>query len=80
MSNLRDRIMLGVAVLGLSGGLIAVYADIRSEQARLSERMDAVVQTNERTLSVLERLAESVDRLSVSVARLDERTRALEGR
>lgn len=46
---------------------------------RLREKVDSLIQTNERSLVIFDRLAESVDRLSISVARLDERTRQLEG-
>lgn len=45
---------------------------------RLEEKVDSLKRTNERTLDVLTKLAESVDKLSVSVGRLDERTKSLE--
>lgn len=51
---------------------------VDKDYIKLEERVDTLLSTNERTLDVLDRLAESVERLSVSVARLDERTAALE--
>lgn len=45
---------------------------------RVEEKIDNLSRTNDKTLEVLQRLAESVDKLSVSVGRLDERTNALE--
>jgi len=46
---------------------------------RMEEKINQLTKSNERTLEVFEKLANSVDRLSVSVGRLDERTKALEG-
>ena len=66
-------------------GLSSLWAKVgnlegaNEEIIRLREKVDSLIQTNERSLIIFDRLAESVDRLSVSVARLDERTRQLEG-
>jgi len=100
--KLSDKIVGGVAILGLVGGLMASYSDNNSRNAeqdqaisaiwtklgdlkgtnerlvRLEEKIDNLNSTNDRTLEVLKKLAESVDKLSVSVGRLDERTQALE--
>ena len=78
MSSTQDKLKTWIAGLALAGGAIGLYVDLREETTRLSEKVESVVVTNERTYEVLTKLADSVDKLSESVARLDERTKALE--
>lgn len=57
---------------------VDTLGNARERLIRLEEKVTSLKSTNEQTLDVLTRLAESVDKLSVSVGRLDERTKYLE--
>tara|TARA_B100000929_G_C15511743_1_gene421135 strand:+ start:18957 stop:19196 length:240 start_codon:yes stop_codon:yes gene_type:complete len=75
---MKEKIAAAVSIATLFLSLMAGYATIQSDLARMEERVNSMSNTNSQTLDVLNRLAESVDRLSESVARLDERTKVLE--
>lgn len=77
-ASVKEKVAAGVSIITLFLALSAGYATLRSDMARMEERLNNASSTNVQTLEVLNRLAESVDRLSHSVARLDERTKVLE--
>lgn len=77
-ASVKEKVAAGVSIITLFLSLTVGYASLRSDMARMEERLNNVGNTNLQTLEVLNRLAESVDSLSHSVARLDERTKVLE--
>jgi ubiquinone biosynthesis protein UbiJ len=75
---MKEKVAAGISILTLFLSLTVGYATMKSNLARMEERINNISSTNVQTLQVLNRLAESVDKLSRSVARLDERTKVLE--
>ena len=74
----RDKIKTWAAIIPFILLAIGGYIEMRENIVALTSRVDSVTASNERTVEVFEKLADSVNRLSESVARLDERTKALE--
>lgn len=78
MLKMKEKVAMWIGVATFTLALVSGHVTTQVEIARVTERVDNLQQTNQQTLEVLNRLAESVDRLSVSVARLEERTGSLE--
>ncbi len=76
--GLKEKLTAGVSIVTLFITIMVGYSNVQSDMTRMQERVDSLQSTNTATLSVLNRLAESVDRLSHIVTRLDERTKVLE--
>ena len=82
MKSIPDWVQAVVAVVLFLGAMGSMYAANQVAIASLEQRVTSLevmqAKREERSMQVLDNLADSVDKLSISVARLDERLNAVE--